>query len=97
VLSDVKTKDIYDKYGKAGLEAHEKGMDPEAAGFGSGFPGGGGGRGGNSQQFHFNGSPGGGGFDPFSQVRVPYAFACSKRRLIPIYTSMHFFTKMGSR
>eukprot|EP00550_Attheya_septentrionalis_P008011 CAMPEP_0198296626 /NCGR_PEP_ID=MMETSP1449-20131203/33261_1 /TAXON_ID=420275 /ORGANISM="Attheya septentrionalis, Strain CCMP2084" /LENGTH=193 /DNA_ID=CAMNT_0043997291 /DNA_START=232 /DNA_END=810 /DNA_ORIENTATION=+ len=68
VLSDPKTKDIYDKYGKAGLEAHEKGMDPEAAGFGGGFPGGGGRGGGNS--FHFNSNPGGGGFDPFSMVRT---------------------------
>eukprot|EP00978_Attheya_sp_CCMP212_P046418 scaffold391573_cov39-Attheya_sp.AAC.1 len=76
VLSDPKTKDIYDKYGKAGLEAHEKGMDPEAAGFGGGFPGGGGGRGGNSNSHYFHGSPGGGGgggFDPFSMFEDIFA------------------------
>ena len=58
VLSDEKTKKIYDKYGKRGLELHEKGMDPEAAGFGSGFGGGGAGGGGGGG-FHF---PNGGGF-----------------------------------
>ena len=61
ILSDDKKREIYDKYGKSGLQAHEQGVDPEAAGFGGfgGFPGGGGG-----QQFHFGGA--GGGFDPFS-------------------------------
>jgi len=54
VLSDKKKKEIYDKYGKSGLDAHEKGIDPEAAGFGSSGGGGGGGGG----QFH--GFPGGG-------------------------------------
>lgn len=67
ILSDEKKKKIYDKYGKQGLEAHERGQDPESAGFGGGFPGGGfpggGGRGGGSHNFHFNGG-GGGGFDP---------------------------------
>jgi len=50
ILSDEEKKNVYDKYGKQGLEVHEKGGDPEAAGFGSrgggfsgGFPGGGGG------------------------------------------------------
>jgi len=66
-LSDDKTKQIYDKYGKRGLEAHEKGVDPEAAGFGAGgggFDFGGGGAGG-TPKFHFSGSgPGGAGFDP---------------------------------
>jgi len=67
ILSDDKKRKIYDKYGKSGLEAHEKGVDPEQAGFGSfggGFPGGGFPGGGGSQQFHFQG--GGAGFDPFS-------------------------------
>jgi len=76
VLSDDKTKGIYDKYGKRGLEAHEKGIDPEAAGFGSGFGGGSGHRGGGGgfnfgnagrgggEKFHFSGNGGGAGFDP---------------------------------
>jgi curved DNA-binding protein CbpA len=61
VLSDDEKRKIYDKYGKGGLEAYERGQDPAAAGFG-GFgagPGGGGG----SRQFHFQ--HGGAGFDPF--------------------------------
>lgn len=37
VLSDDKLKGIYDRYGKGGLEAHSKGMDPEQAGFGFNF------------------------------------------------------------
>lgn len=78
ILSDEKKKKIYDKYGKQGLEAHERGVDPEEAGFGggggggfNGFPGGGGGGGrrggggGGGQQFHFSG---GGGFDPRRMV-----------------------------
>lgn len=70
ILSDDKKREIYDKYGKSGLEAHEKGMDPDAAGFGGfgGFPGGGGG-----QQFHFGG--GGGGFDPFSMFEEMFGSA----------------------
>lgn len=77
VLSDDKKKEIYDKFGKAGLDAHERGIDPEAAGFGSsgggghrgggqfhGFPGGGGGRHGNFG----GGSFGGAGFDPRKMV-----------------------------
>lgn len=55
VLSDEKLKKIYDKYGKRGLELHEKGMDPEAAGFGGG---GGGGFGGGG----FGAGAGAGGF-----------------------------------
>jgi len=72
ILSDDKKREIYDKYGKSGLEAHEKGMDPDAAGFGGGFggfPGGGGG----GQQFHFGG--GGGGFDPFSMFEEMFGGA----------------------
>ena len=70
ILSDDKKREIYDKYGKSGLEAHEQGVDPEAAGFGGfgGFPGGGGG-----QQFHFGG--GGGGFDPFSMFEEMFGSA----------------------
>ena len=51
VLSDEDKRKIYDKYGKQGLEAYERGQDPEAAGFGfgGGHPGGGGG----GRQFHF--------------------------------------------
>jgi len=67
VLSDEKTKNIYDKYGKNGLEAHEKGIDPEQAGFGGGFSSGGGGfprGGGGRSNFQFNGNFGGAGFDP---------------------------------
>jgi curved DNA-binding protein CbpA len=66
VLSDDKKRKIYDKYGKQGLELHERGQDPEAAGFGgfSGGAGGGGfqGFGGGGQQFHFSSSNFGGGF-----------------------------------
>ena len=74
VLSDVEKRKIYDKYGKIGLQAHERGADPSQFGadggnvFGQGF----GGNGGNFQ-FTFNPRPGGmggmgggpGGFDPF--------------------------------
>jgi curved DNA-binding protein CbpA len=77
ILSDEEKRKVYDKYGKQGLEALERGMDPEAAGFGmgggfpgggsgggfGGFPGGGGGAGG--QHFTFT-TQGGAGFDPFS-------------------------------
>eukprot|EP00567_Pseudictyota_dubia_P017145 CAMPEP_0197438400 /NCGR_PEP_ID=MMETSP1175-20131217/5410_1 /TAXON_ID=1003142 /ORGANISM="Triceratium dubium, Strain CCMP147" /LENGTH=532 /DNA_ID=CAMNT_0042968125 /DNA_START=366 /DNA_END=1964 /DNA_ORIENTATION=- len=73
VLSDEEKRGIYDKFGKNGLDAHEKGQDPNMAGFGQGFGGGGGfpggGFGGGGQQFHFNAGGGGGGrggFDPFS-------------------------------
>jgi curved DNA-binding protein CbpA len=74
VLSDKEKRDIYDKYGKNGLAAHERGQDPSTAGFGGfgggngGGPGGGGfqgfntGGGGGRQQFHFSfGGPGGPG------------------------------------
>jgi hypothetical protein len=41
VLSDEKKRDVYDRYGKNGLAAFEKGNDPRASGFGgSGFGGG---------------------------------------------------------
>jgi len=57
VLSDDEKRKVYDKYGKQGLEALERGVDPEEAGFGGG---------GGSHTFHFNGGGGGGGgFDPF--------------------------------
>ena len=67
VLSDGKTKKIYDKYGKNGLEAHKKGIDPEEAGFGrgggGGFSGGGFPGGGNRRpQSRGFGGGGGGGF-----------------------------------
>ncbi|VEU37555.1 unnamed protein product [Pseudo-nitzschia multistriata] len=59
VLSDKEKRKIYDRYGKNGLDAYEKGQDPASAGFG-GFGGSGGGGGG------FNGFGGfgqqGGGF-----------------------------------
>jgi curved DNA-binding protein CbpA len=71
VLGDKEKRDIYDKYGKNGLDAFERGQDPSQAGFG-GFGGPGGNFGGGGQQFHFNfngGGPGGGGahgnFDAF--------------------------------
>lgn len=55
VLSDEKKRKVYDKYGQNGLDALEKGVDPEEAGFGGGGGGGSGGFGG------FNGFQGGGG------------------------------------
>lgn len=39
VLGDEKKREIFDKYGKSGLDAHERGQDPKSAGFG-GFGGG---------------------------------------------------------
>ena len=51
VLSDEKKRKVYDKYGQNGLDAMERGIDPEEAGFGSGAGGGGG----------FGGAPGGSG------------------------------------
>lgn len=70
VLSDEEKRKIYDKYGKIGLEAHERGADPSQFG-GGGSPfeqGFGGNNGGGNFHFTFNGKPGGagsGGFDPF--------------------------------
>jgi curved DNA-binding protein CbpA len=71
VLSDEEKKKIYDRYGKQGLEVHERGGDPEASGFGSGFNGAGFGGGGfhgfgGSGGQHFQYSSGGpnGNFDP---------------------------------
>ena len=55
VLGDEQKRGIYDKYGKAGLEAHERGQDPRTAGFGGfGAGAGGGGFGGGHHQFHTN-------------------------------------------
>ena len=59
-LSNDKKCKIYDKYRKNGLEVHERGINPDQAGFGGGFPGGSG-----THTFHFSG-PGSVGFDPFS-------------------------------
>ena len=61
ILSDQKKKDAYDKYGQNGLEMLEKGLDPEAQGFGGGF-GGGGSRGGGFGEGGFGGDFSGGGF-----------------------------------
>jgi len=80
VLSDEEKRKIYDQYGKPGLEAHERGQDPRAAGFGpgGGFDGGGfggggfqhggfnfGGGGGDGGHHNFHMGGGGGGFDPY--------------------------------
>lgn len=69
VLSDAEKRQIYDAYGKSGLDAAERGQDPAAAGFG-GF--GGGGSGGGQHNFHFN-SGGGGGFDAFKMFEEMFA------------------------
>lgn len=68
VLSDDEKKKIYDKYGKQGLEAHERGQNPEDAGFG--FGGGAGGGGGN---FHFNSGGGHAGFDAFKMFEQMFS------------------------
>jgi len=62
VLSDKEKKKIYDKYGKNGLDAFEKGQDPAASGFG-GFGGGGSSSGGGG--FGGGNGFGGGGFQGF--------------------------------
>jgi curved DNA-binding protein CbpA len=65
ILSNEEKRKVFDKYGKNGLDALERGQDPEAAGFG-GFGGGGGG-GGGGHNFHFSQGGGAhGNFDPFS-------------------------------
>jgi len=81
VVGDGKMKRIYDKYGKNGLEAHKRGVDPEKAGFGSrgdgGSSGGGSPGGGNrrSQSGGFGGGGGGGfprgGFPEFPEGAFP--------------------------
>jgi curved DNA-binding protein CbpA len=84
ILSDKKKKKVYDKYGKQGLEAHEKGVDPEAAGFGpgagfgGGFPGGGGGGGRRTGGGRNAGGP---GFDHHNMV---------SSNLCSIYTRMFY-------
>eukprot|EP00957_Ditylum_brightwellii_P187209 14257865-Ditylum_brightwellii.AAC.1 len=61
ILSDEEKRKVYDKYGKNGLDALEKGIDPEQAGFGGGggfgggFPGGFPGGGGGNVKFNFGG------------------------------------------
>ena len=62
VLSDEDKRKIYDKYGKPGLEAYERGQDPAAAGFGGGFGGAGGGGFGGAGGQHFKFQHGGAGF-----------------------------------
>lgn len=57
VLSDEDKRKVYDKYGKRGLEAQEKGMDPGAAGFGGGMGGGNPFGGGGGGGFNFGGDP----------------------------------------
>lgn len=88
VLSDKEKRKVYDKYGKRGLEALERGIDPEAAGFGTGSStnneGGGyhfGGFGGGAQQqqqqggtFHFTN---GGNFDAFRLFEEMFAGSTS--------------------
>lgn len=69
VLSDDEKKKIYDRYGKQGLEVHERGGDPEASGFGfnsggSGFGFNGFNQAGGSHQYRYSGGPNGAGFDP---------------------------------
>ena len=73
VLSDEEKRKVYDRYGKEGVEAMERGQDPNMGGFGGGggFPGGGGFSGGGGQQFHFS-SSGGPGFDPFEMFEAMF-------------------------
>ena len=59
VLGDEEKRKIFDKYGKNGLDAHERGQDPKTAGFG-GFSGGGGGGGGHA------------GFDAFKMFETMF-------------------------
>jgi len=74
ILSDEKKRKVYDKYGQNGIDALEKGMDPEEAfggggggGFGGGFNGfqGGGGGGHHGSHRSFNG---GDAFKMFEQM-----------------------------
>lgn len=60
VLSDEEKRKIYDRYGKHGLDAAERGQDPGAAGFG-----GGGSNNNNNGNFHFNTAGRGADFDAF--------------------------------
>jgi hypothetical protein len=78
VLSDDEKREVYDKYGKNGLDAFEKGQDPRSAGFGGG---GGGGFGGGGFDFGgggfggggFGGSGGGSRQNPFSMFEDMFA------------------------
>ena len=78
VLGDDKLKSIYDRYGKNGLDAYNRGVDPEAAGFGrrSRRKSSGGGGGSTGRSSHQRNKPNGAGgssfkfkfnddFDPF--------------------------------
>jgi len=69
VLGDEKKRKAFDKYGQNGLDMLEKGMDPEAAGFGGGFGGGGGHArpGNNGGGRGFGGGGGFGGFESMFQ------------------------------
>jgi len=90
VLSDAEKKKVYDKFGKRGLEAHERGIDPEAAGFGNGGGGGGFAGGGPGAQHHFNQ----GNFDPFMVVSLCttcFFLLCKRLFTVVISIDAHFF------
>ncbi|GAX22219.1 DnaJ homolog subfamily B member 6 [Fistulifera solaris] len=71
ILSDDDKRKVYDQYGKQGLEMMERGIDPNAGGFGS-AGGGFGAGGGQTYNFKFNAGSAGGHtfqFDPFSMFQ----------------------------
>jgi curved DNA-binding protein CbpA len=96
VLSDDKKRKVYDKYGQNGLDAMERGIDPEEAGFGNSGGGGGFGSGG------FGGAPGGGGgsfhtaftgadaFKVFEQMVSVYLCGSSCFDVLATYVSQFF-------